>query len=96
MKKYMTVQEAMKKMADEGVEEFPIDSPRDVEMAEIPEKVLDVDNQMIAYLVKVYSIKNGKRDGGLRYMFMNEDSLQGILQQVEQGDKRKESYGMYA
>lgn len=96
MKKYMTVQEAVKKMDEEGVEELPFDAPRNVEMAEVPVKVLDVDNQIIVYLVKVYSIKNGKRDGGLRYMFMNEDSLQGILQQVEQGDKSKESYGMYA
>lgn len=93
--KYMTIQEAMKKMADEGIEELPIDSPRDVEMAEIPVRVLDIDNQVISYLVKVYSIKNGKRDGGMKYMFMTEDSLQGVLHQVEQGDRKKESYGMY-
>lgn len=91
MKRYMTIQEAMKKMSDEGVEELPIDSPRDIEMAEIPEKVLDVDNQIISYLVKVYSIKNGRRDGGIRYMFMTEDSLQAVLQQVEQGNRYNSS-----
>ncbi|MCZ7405126.1 MAG: hypothetical protein O8C67_09385, partial [Candidatus Methanoperedens sp.] len=69
--------------------------PREIEMAEIPERVIDVDNQSIAYLVKVYPVRKGKREGELCYMFISEDTLNGMFEQLRESDKMEENRRMY-
>lgn len=91
----ITISEAKEKMDKEGIKYLPVDSPREIEMAEIPERVIDVDNQSIAYLVKVYPVRKGKREGELCYMFISEDTLNGMFEQLRESDKMEENRRMY-
>lgn len=91
----MTIEEAIQKMENEGIKELEIDSPRDIEMAEVPERVLDVERQCVAYLVKVYPVKDRVREGDLRYLFVSEETMNSFLDKIGLEMKEKDISGMY-
>ena len=91
----MTISEAIEKMDKEGIKELPVDSLRNIEMAEIPERVIDIDNHSIAYLAKVYPMRKGKREGELCYVFISEETLNELFGQVRESIKMEESRRMY-
>lgn len=94
VEKLMDIKELEEEMKEKGISMLDAKNGDSVMMLDIPKRIIDKENGIVLYVVMVKPVTDNIANiemGDVRYAILDEQTVIGIKEQIENEEKSKES-----
>lgn len=91
--KLMDIKDLEESMKEKGISRLGNKDGNNIMMLDVPKRIIDKENSLILYVVLVRPVIDGEtmEMGDVKYVILDEQTVVGMKEQIENAEKLKES-----